>query len=196
MYAYIAKFGPFVLSVLLIIAFRRCRGFTRATITHFVLTTIGLFILIYGSVYELKHTPGFTLWNSQLAPFELDQPAAGASPLYIPHSDHVYWVWLTTAIVFYITLPASLFRSAGIYGRERFGNRLGVVINIGVFLLSLLFAGVGEVLASVLVVIESLAAPYSPYSVPLMLTGCALIGGVLYSERVLRKRREMVVVQA
>ena len=189
MWAYVFKFGPLIASVVLLVVYSRCEGFVRGTIGHFLFMTLALTLIVYGSSFELKHSPGFTLWNSQLSPVRFDQPGPAPDPQFVPRSDKTYRITMISALMLYITLPAALFRSATVFGRERFGSRW-LVIHVILFVFNLAFIA-GDVLLAFIVAIDSLVAPsgYRPYNTWLMLAGCLLVGAILYAERLLRKKR-------
>jgi hypothetical protein len=152
--------------------------------------TAAITLIIFGSAFQLKHSPGFTLWNSDLSPVRFDQPGPAAGPQFVPRSNTTYRFLVMVAIVIYVTLPGAIFASARVFSRDRFSGKALAAFTIIFTALTLVFYA-GEALLAFLIVIDSVVGPsgYRAYDVPLMLGGLALAIAFILAERSFRKRK-------
>lgn len=189
-YDYGVKFGVPIFCIILFLIFCRTRGFTWWTVVHFVLMTAALTLIVFGSAFQLKHSPGFTLWNSRLSPVRFDQPGPVPGPQFVPRGDKAYRFLAMMALVVYVTLPGAIFASARVYSRDRFSGKALTAFAISFAVITFVFYA-GELLLSLVIVIDSVVGPsgYRAYDVPLMLGGLALVIAFVLAERSFRKKK-------
>lgn len=189
-YEYGVKFGIPLFCLILFLVFCRTRGFTLWTITHFALMTAALSLIVFGSAFQLKHSSGFTLWNSDLSPVRFGQPGPAPGPQFVPRSDKGYRLLVMLALVSYVTLPGAIFASARVYSRDRFSGKALAAFTITFTVVTFVFYA-GELLLAFLIVIDSVVGPsgYRASDAPLMLAGLAAAVAFILAERSFRKRK-------
>lgn len=189
-YEYGVKFGIPLLCLILFLVFCRTRGFILWTITHLALMTAALTLIVFGSAFQLKHSPGFTLWNSDLSPVRFDQPGPVPGPQFVPRSDKGYRFLVMLALVSYVTLPGAIFASARVYSRHRLSGKALTAFTITFTVVTFVFYA-GELLLAFLIVIDSVVGPsgYRASDVTLMLAGLAVAVAFMLAERSFRKRK-------
>jgi hypothetical protein len=147
-----------------------CRNlsFLRVTLIYFVLVTVALCLIEYGSAYSLNWD--FARWHGgdtwQL--FPLSVSGGGPNKNMIPKTSSTYWFLTVLVTSFYITFPQAVVRGIG-------SHVIKSTIFASILLILFDLFGIGLGFVSVVLTFTSLFSPFPNENWLVMLAGCVFI---------------------
>lgn len=154
------------------------KAFVRATLGYFLIITLAICLIEYGSVYSIYWD--FARWHGgepwALFPITITvfQPGANA----IPKTTFTYWLLSISSTAFYISFPQAVIRKSSVYLAN---NKLALAV---LRFLSYGY-GIGEAFIGIMLTLSSLVSFLPDKNIWIMLLGCAIL--IIAAWRVIRE---------
>ncbi len=144
------------------------KTFVRATLIYFLVITIAICLIEYGSLYSIywnfARWHGGDTWGLFPITITVDQP--GAAP--IPKTTFTYWMLSISSTTFYVSFPQAVLRGSSIYLAN---NKLSLYV---LRFLSYGY-GIGEAFIGIMITLSSLVSLQPDKNIWIMLVGCAIL---------------------
>lgn len=143
-------------------------AFVRATLTYFLIITLAICLIEFGSVYSIYWD--FARWHGgetwTLFPITISPSQSGANP--ISKTTFTYWLLSISSTAFYISFPQAVIRASSIHLAN---NKLSLAV---LRFLSYGY-GIGEAFIGIMLTLSSLVSFMPDKNMWVMLVGCAIL---------------------